>query len=234
MSPGFVAAATLVVAWCLAVLGPPTLGGFASGDVSVALVLAAAALALTGWAADRSRDGWRAAIGAVFVWSILVAGLGGAWFHRAELIEVGRVATEELNIGAPRAVIGQGGEVTVRRRPDGTFAVPALVNGSDVRFLFDTGATAVVLSSETAAALGLSPDTLRFRVPVTTANGRGTAAPVILDRLAVGSIVMTRVPALVVRPGMLDGNLLGHTFLEKLESYEVRGDRLVLRAAKTI
>lgn len=232
MSPGFLAAATLVLAWTLAVLGPPQIGGMASGDVAVALVLAAAALGLTGWAAERSRAGWRAGFGAVLVWSILVAGLGGAWFRRAEILEAGRAATEEMNLGAPRAVIGQGGEVTLRRRPDGTFTVPARVNDADVRFLFDTGATSVVLSAETAAALGMASDRLRFRVPVMTANGRGTAAPVILDRLAIGPIVMTRVPALVVRHGMLDGNLLGHTFLEKLESYEVRGDRLVLRAAK--
>jgi aspartyl protease family protein len=37
----------------------------------------------------------------------------------------------------------------------------------------------------------------------------------------------------VVRSGMLDGNLLGQTFLERLESYEVRGKRLVLRATKS-
>jgi aspartyl protease family protein len=37
----------------------------------------------------------------------------------------------------------------------------------------------------------------------------------------------------VARPGMLEGNLLGQTFLERLESYEVRGKRLVLRATKT-
>jgi aspartyl protease family protein len=70
-------------------------------------------------------------------------------------------------------------------------------------------------------------------VPVSTANGRALAAPVTLDRLSVGPIAMRRVPALVAREGLLDGNLLGQTFLEKLESYEVRGNRLVLRAAKS-
>ena len=38
-----------------------------------------------------------------------------------------------------------------------------------------------------------------------------------------------RVPALVTRPGTLATNLLGMTFLERLASYEVRGNRLILR-----
>jgi len=38
------------------------------------------------------------------------------------------------------------------------------------------------------------------------------------------------VAALVARRGALNTNLLGHTFLDRLESYSVRGDRLTLRA----
>jgi aspartyl protease family protein len=37
------------------------------------------------------------------------------------------------------------------------------------------------------------------------------------------------VPALVSRPGALRENLLGMTFLDRLASFEVRGDRLILR-----
>jgi aspartyl protease family protein len=37
------------------------------------------------------------------------------------------------------------------------------------------------------------------------------------------------VPALVVQPGPLKNNLLGMTFLNRLESWEVRGDRLSMR-----
>jgi aspartyl protease family protein len=123
--------------------------------------------------------------------------------------------------------------VTVTRRIDGTFQVPARINDREVRFLFDTGASAVVLSAETAAAIGIPPESLKFRVPVSTANGRALAAPVTIDRLSIGPIEIRRVPALVAREGMLDGNLLGQTVLERLESYEVRGKRLVLRAAKS-
>jgi aspartyl protease family protein len=52
---------------------------------------------------------------------------------------------------------------------------------------------------------------------------------VTLDMLRVGSIAERRVRALVARPGALRENLLGMTFLERLTSYEVRGNRLILR-----
>jgi aspartyl protease family protein len=37
------------------------------------------------------------------------------------------------------------------------------------------------------------------------------------------------VPALVASPGVLRTSLLGMSFLNRLESWEVRGDRLLLR-----
>jgi aspartyl protease family protein len=54
---------------------------------------------------------------------------------------------------------------------------------------------------------------------------------VTLDRLAVGGLTEREVPALVVQAGGLKSNLLGMTFLNRLESWEVRGDKLRLRGA---
>ncbi len=50
-----------------------------------------------------------------------------------------------------------------------------------------------------------------------------------LDRLAVGGLIERAVPALVAQPGQLKNNLLGMTFLNRLESWEVRGDTLRMR-----
>jgi aspartyl protease family protein len=76
----------------------------------------------------------------------------------------------------------------------------------------------VVLTAESAQALGFDPASLTFVVPVSTANGMTMAAPVTLETLMVGSITERRVRALVARPGVLRENLL-----------EVRGNRLILR-----
>jgi aspartyl protease family protein len=95
--------------------------------------------------------------------------------------------------------------------------------------VLDTGASAVVLTQEAAKAAGLPLELLNYGVNIDTANGRTRAAAVTLDRLAIGSIVERRVPALIAQPGQLKVNLLGMTFLNRLQSWEVRGDRLVLR-----
>jgi aspartyl protease family protein len=66
-------------------------------------------------------------------------------------------------------------------------------------------------------------------VNIDTANGRARAAPVTLDRLAVGGLLERSVPALIAQPGQLRTSLLGMSFLNRLQSWEVRGDRLVMR-----
>ena len=97
-------------------------------------------------------------------------------------------------------------------------------------FLFDTGASAVVLTAEDARRAGVETSRLVFDVPVATANGAAMAAETRLDQIAVGPIVMRNVPAMVARRGALDGSLLGMSFLERLKSYTVEHDRLILVA----
>src|SRR5262249_17033713 len=68
-----------------------------------------------------------------------------------------------------------------------------------------------------------------YSISVDTANGRTRAAPVTLDRLSIGDITERSVPALVAQGGQLRTSLLGMTFLNRLESWEVRGDKLMMR-----
>ena len=108
--------------------------------------------------------------------------------------------------------------------------ITARVNGARASFLFDTGASAVVLTAADARRAGVDASRLAFDVPVATANGAAMAAEVWLDQIAIGPIVMRNVPALIARPGALDESLLGMSFLERLKSYAVERDRLVLVA----
>jgi len=89
----------------------------------------------------------------------------------------------------------------------------------------------VVLTHEAAQAAGLPVDFLKYDVAVETANGRTRGASVLLDTIVVGGIVERRVPALVMPKGVLRTSLLGMTFLSRLEAFEFRGDRLVMRGA---
>jgi aspartyl protease family protein len=137
------------------------------------------------------------------------------------------------DIAVGRTVVTPEGEVVAARRMDGSFMVRGEVNGRETRFIFDTGASTVVLRAENAAALGFKPEALNYSVPVSTANGAALAAPVVIESLTVGAITERNVRALIARTGVLHANLLGMTFLERLGSYEVRGNRLILRGKES-
>lgn len=210
------------------IYGQAPIAGFEPRDVASFLAYSAIGVLLTGWAVDQFRGRWTTALQALGVWVLLLIGLSGAYSYRVELQEATTRVLGDLAPGEP--MVTAGGEVSVARRMDGSFIVAAHAGEQPLRLIFDTGATTVVLTAETATRLGFSTDKLTFRVPVATANGRSLTAPVTLDKLAVGSIVMTRVRALVAPPGLLHENLLGMSFLERLASYEVRGNRLILRS----
>jgi aspartyl protease family protein len=118
--------------------------------------------------------------------------------------------------------------VQIPRGQSGEFALQAKINGVDAAMVIDTGATSVVLTYETAKAAGLPLELLEYDVDVETAGGHTKAARLTLDRLAIGKLVERSVPALVVPHGQMKTNLLGMSFLDRLESWEVRADRLML------
>ena len=119
--------------------------------------------------------------------------------------------------------------VRIDRADDGEFSLKAKINGITAPMVIDTGATSVVLSYETAKAVGLPLELLSFDVDLETATGRTRAARLSLDRLAIGKLVERSVPALVVPRGQIKTNLLGMSFLNRLEKWEVRADHLVLQ-----
>lgn len=119
--------------------------------------------------------------------------------------------------------------VNVARDRNGDFALRARINGATTPMVMDTGATSVVLTYEAAKAAGLPTEFLDYSVSVETANGPTRAASVVLDRIAIGRVTEQAVPALVAPPGKLKVSLLGMSFLDRLESFEVSGDRVQLR-----
>jgi aspartyl protease family protein len=118
--------------------------------------------------------------------------------------------------------------VQIARGQAGEFALQARINGVNTPMVIDTGATSVVLTWETAKAAGLPLELLDYNVDVETAGGHTRAARLTLDRLAIGKLVERSVPALVVPRGQMKTNLLGMSFLDRLERWEVRADRLML------
>jgi aspartyl protease family protein len=122
----------------------------------------------------------------------------------------------------------QDGSVVFARANDGHFHVEAMVDGTRINFLVDTGASGIVLSPADARRLGFDPAQLDYSVWTSTANGNGRAAKVNLNSIVIGPIRRAAMQALVNQADM-DGSLLGMTFLNSLGSFTVEGDKLVLR-----
>ena len=162
----------------------------------------------------------------LLIWAMLGALLALGYTYRVELREVADRVLAEL---IPGYAATRGRAVEIARASGGGFSVAAQVNGARVPMVLDTGASAVVLTQEAAKAAGLPLEVLNYSVNVDTANGRARAAPVTLDRLSIGDITERSVPALVAQDGQLRTSLLGMTFLNRLESWEVRGDKLMMR-----
>lgn len=167
------------------------------------------------------------ALEATMFWAVIGLMLMVGYSYRFELREAADRVIAEL---MPGHVARLGRDVEIVRGRGGDFSVGAHINGALVPMVLDTGATSVVLTQEAAHAIGLPIEVLNYSVNIDTANGRTKAAPVTLDRIAVGSLIERSVPALVVQHGQLKNNLLGMSFMNRLQSWEVRGDRLRMRA----
>ncbi|MES2031914.1 MAG: TIGR02281 family clan AA aspartic protease [Pseudomonadota bacterium] len=156
---------------------------------------------------------------------VATAGAALAYGDPKQISKAGSLVTEILRRQSPPPLR----LVDVPRGNTGEFGLQAKINGVKTAMVIDTGATSVVLTYETAKAAGLPLELLDYNVDVETAGGRTKAARLTLDRLAVGKLVERSVPALVVPRGQMKTNLLGMSFLDRLESWEVRADRLMLR-----
>lgn len=224
----------LVVIASLAVLalflaGPPDGGhvGFVkSAQYIVYFVIFAAGLTIAGAVRLLARGGSETARHSV-IWVCMVTVGIFAYSSKAELNALYEHAKGELYPSV--ALSTEQGEAQFRRTWDGHYRVEAQVNGVTERLLIDTGASMVLLPYESVAEIGIDPESLDFRVPVTTANGKSTVAPITIASIRIGPIEVKNVSAAVAHPGRLKMGLLGMSFLDKLEETSFRGDRLILR-----
>jgi len=202
-------------------IGPLSNGQFGSLVYRIALLVFVGATVLIMF-----RERFAQALTAALLWVVLALILVIGYSYRFELRSVADRVIAEL---IPGHVISHGRTVEVARAFNGDFEVMAEINGARVSMVLDTGASSVVLTRDDAKAAGLPLEVLVYSAAIDTANGRTRAAPVTLDRIAVGGLVERSIDALVAQPGQLKTSLLGMSFLNRLQSWEVRGDRLLLR-----
>ena len=129
---------------------------------------------------------------------------------RRELALGSRIDTAYDPPAAPRSV---------RVLPDGDnmYAVTGSVNGFSVRFVLDTGASAVALNGEEARRIGIDYAREGVAGYADTPAGPVPTHQVRLDRVRVGEIELRDVAALVIEGPYPREALLGMSFLGRLE-----------------
>ena len=153
-------------------------------------------------------------------WLAAFAILGFGWIIFDGILEDRENPNRNLMV-APGAT-----ELTLKRNRAGHYLAPGTINGKDVRFLLDTGATLVSIPAHLGPDLGLKPG---LRAQVITANGTVTVRQTVIDELTLGPFVVQQVQS-HLNPGMRDDEvLLGMSVLKHLE-FTQRGDTLTLHA----
>lgn len=118
---------------------------------------------------------------------------------------------------------------TITAKDDGHYWTRALVNRkASIEFMVDTGASVIALTQADARKMGLKPERLDYKWEIRTAGGITKGASVIIESIKINQVHIKNVEAMVLDSD-LEQSLLGMSFLRELYSYEVRGDRMIIR-----
>lgn len=120
-----------------------------------------------------------------------------------------------------------GVEVTLQRSSDRHFYATANVNGRDVRFLVDTGASEIALTEDDARKVGIKFDPAKYELLGEGASGFVRGQYVDLDKIQLEGLHQNATKAVVVEGANV--SLLGQPFLENIDEIVIRKGEMVLR-----
>ncbi len=171
---------------------------------------------VAGWFFMQTREALNKTLQHAAVWAMIFVGGAaavGLW--------------QDISQGASRTQASDNGRITVPRSRDGHYYLSLQVNGADIRFVLDTGATDMVLAQSDAARAGLDPDQLTYLGRANTANGEVRTAFVRLDEVRLGDVTDHDVAA-VVNAGDMEHSLLGMGYLQRWGRLEIANNQLIL------
>jgi aspartyl protease family protein len=158
-------------------------------------------------------------------WVAIFAGLFVIFSFRPEIKAIWQRVTADFSGAANQNITN--GKIILTKDDSGHFELLANVNGKNIPFLVDTGATNINLSSESAAEIGVTVDRTAFPVFLDTANGTAKAFRAQIDSLKIGSVEL-KGQKILVSDTLGDDNLLGMDFLNQFRSWRVEGDKMIL------
>jgi len=171
---------------------------------------------LAGWAAVELRKGLGRSVKMVLAWGMILLGLMAVYGLWGDI-------TRGLR---PSQQAGAAG-VTLPRAEDGHYYAQLQIQGQEISFMVDTGASDVVLTQADARKLGFDPAGLLYLGQAFTANGPVRTARVELGDVQFGPFRDVSLGA-SVNEGDMDGSLLGMSYLSQFQ-ITISGDQMVLR-----
>ena len=174
-------------------------------------------VALLGWVLVEYRGRLGFAARSAMAWGMIFVGVAagyGLW---------GDIRGQVM----PVQTVTDGGTIEVPRAEDGHYYLTLKIDGIEVGFLADTGATNVVLSEKDARRLGIDPEGLAYLGRAETANGTVMTADVSIRNVELGPFFDARITASVTK-GAMEGSLLGMDYLG-LFRIEIDRDKMILR-----
>jgi aspartyl protease family protein len=219
---GLVIAILIVMTQGGGTIAPLSNSDFSSLGYKIALLVFVSGAVLTLF-----RERLAEAITAALLWVVVGLFLVIGYSYRLQLHDV---ADRVLVVLVPGHVFSHGRDAEIYRSASSSdfYIREVRVNGALVPMVLDTGASTVVLTQEDAKAAGLPLALLDYSVSIDTANGRTHAAPLKIKLIGIGDIEEHSVDALVAQTGTLRTSLLGMSFLNRLQSWEVHGTHLAL------
>jgi aspartyl protease family protein len=122
---------------------------------------------------------------------------------------------------------GERRETTLEREGNGHFYTYANVNGEPIRFVVDTGASFVALTTKDAKRIGIPFSPAEFEIIGEGASGMVRGKLVELDSVEIDGKRVTKVKAAILEGSRL--SLLGQSYLSRMGEVQMRGDYMVLR-----
>ncbi|MBU2982670.1 TIGR02281 family clan AA aspartic protease [Lentibacter algarum] len=185
---------------------------------------------------------------ASLVYILLLLGVIGSWVFVQNRQSLGQVAQQALiwalifvaaiavvglwddikqTVVPQQSVMAGEGRIEIPQDSDGHYYLKAMVNGAEVTFLVDTGASSIALNQSDARKAGIDMSSLAYLGTAQTANGETRIAFVRLKSLSIGDIQDSNVRAWV-NEGALDQSLLGMSYLQRFSKVSFENGTLIL------
>jgi len=122
---------------------------------------------------------------------------------------------------------GEKHETVLKRDWNGHFYVNAKVNGQPIRFVVDTGASAVALTQEDALRAGIQFSPSEFTEIGEGASGAVRGEHVTISSVDIDGKKVDHVTGVILADSNL--SLLGQSYLSRMGEVDMEGDYMVLR-----